>query len=191
RDLPSSGLAILRELYELRESLARTMDRPPFKILGEETLVRLALTPPSDLAGLEGIPGCTPKVIARWGGAILAAVARARALPATDLPTFERPPRPRIPGIVARRIEALRQWRKDAAPRFGLEPGLLLPNRLITTVALAGPGDPATLAALDGVRRWRGASLGARIVAARAAPGQGGLAMNDWSAKLVCPPLGV
>ena len=170
RDLSPRGLAILRELYELRESLARSMDRPPFKILGEETLVRLALTPPTDLSGLEGIPGCTPKVIARWGGAIVAAVGRAQALPETDWPTLERHPRPRIPGIVARRIEALRQWRKDAAPRFGLEPGLLLPNRLITTVAFAGPRDPATLATLDGVRRWRAEIMGAEIVAVLAAP---------------------
>jgi ribonuclease D len=170
RDLSPRGLAILRELYELRESLARSMDRPPFKILGEETLVRLALTPPTDLSGLEGIPGCTPKVIARLGGAILAAVGRAQTRPESDWPTLERHPRPRIPGIVARRIEALRQWRKDAAPRFGLEPGLLLPNRLITTVALAGPRDPATLATLDGVRRWRAEIMGAEIVAVLAAP---------------------
>jgi ribonuclease D len=109
-------------------------------------------------------------VIARWGGAILAAVARAQALAETDFPALERHPRPRIPGIVARRIEALRQWRKDAAPRFGLEPGLLLPNRLITTVAFAGPRDPATLATLDGVRRWRAEIMGAEIVAVLAAP---------------------
>ena len=63
-----------------------------------------------------------------------------------------------------------RQWRKDAAPRFGLEPGLLLPNRLITTVALASPRDPAALATLDGVRRWRAEIMGAEIVAVLAAP---------------------
>ena len=170
RDLPPRGLAILRELYELREGLARTMDRPPFKILAEETLVRLAQTPPADPSGLEGIPGCTPKVIARWGEAVLSAVARAQALPETAWPTLERHPRPRIPGIVARRIEALREWRKDASPRFGLEPGLLLPNRLITTVALADPRDPAALASLDGVRRWRAEIFGAEIVAVLAAP---------------------
>ena len=42
RELAPRNLAVLRELYQLRESLARTLDRPPFKILGEETLVRLA-----------------------------------------------------------------------------------------------------------------------------------------------------
>jgi ribonuclease D len=170
RDLPSSNLAILRELYELREQLARAADRPPFKILAEETLVRLALAPPDDAAALAAVPGCTPKVIGRWGEAILAAVARAREIPEAALPTLERPPRLRIPGIAARRIEVLRQWRTEAAPRFGLEPGLLLPNRLITTVALAAPRDAGALAMLDGLRRWRAETFGAEIIAALAAP---------------------
>ena len=168
RDLPPRHLGILRELYQLREQLARATDRPPFKILGEETLVRLAQAPPGDLTQLAPIPGCTPKVIARWGEAILSAVARALALPETSLPTLERRPRLRLPAVVAHRIEALRQWRKDAAPRFGLEPGLLLPNRLITAVAMAGPREPHALAALDGVRRWRAETFGDEIVAALA-----------------------
>jgi ribonuclease D len=109
-------------------------------------------------------------VIARWGGAILAAVDRARAIQEDALPALERPPRLRIPGTAARRIEALRQWRTEAAPRFGLEPGLLLPNRLITTVALAAPRDTGALASLDGVRRWRATTFGSEIVAALAAP---------------------
>jgi ribonuclease D len=67
RELPPRYLAVLRELYELREQLARTTDRPPFKILAEETLVRLAQTPPEIRRRWPAIPGCTPKVIARWG----------------------------------------------------------------------------------------------------------------------------
>ena len=170
RELPARHLAVLRELYGLREQLARTTDRPPFKILAEETLVRLAQTPPDDSTALAAIPGCTPKVIARWGEAILSAIDRARTIPDDALPMLERPTRLRIPGAAARRIEALRHWRTEAAPRFGLEPGLLLPNRLITTVALAAPRDTETLAALDGVRRWRAETFGSEIVAALAAP---------------------
>jgi len=170
RELPIRNLAILRELYELREQLARSADRPPFKILAEETLVRLAQNPPADAAALALIPGCTPKVIGRWGEPIRAAVARGVETPESALPVLERTARPRIPGNAARRIEALRQWRTQAAPRFALEPGLLLPNRLITTIALAAPRDPGALAALDGVRRWRAETFGAEIVAALAVP---------------------
>ena len=165
RELSPRNLAILRELHDLREQLARAADRPPFKILSPETLVALAQASPADRAAMAQIVGCTARVIARWGDAILAAVARAQALPDDALPALERRPRPRISGAVARRIEALRQWRTDAAPRFGLEPGLLLPNRLIGAVAAAWPGDPGALASVDGIRRWRAEAFGTEIVA--------------------------
>src|SRR5213076_1302061 len=79
RELSPRGLAVLRELYELREHLARAHDRPPFKILAEETLVRLAQAAPGDRPALAQVPGCTPRVIERWGEAIHDAVAHALA----------------------------------------------------------------------------------------------------------------
>jgi len=166
RELPPRGLAVARELYALRERLARAHDRPPFKILSEETLVRLAGAAPGDREALAQVSGCTPKVIARWGDAILEAVARALVRPADELPRIEPRPRPRIAAAAERRIERLKQWRGPAAPRFGLEPGLLLPNRLITAIALAGPRDLGELARVDSVRRWRVETFGDEIVAA-------------------------
>ncbi|MBI4636409.1 MAG: HRDC domain-containing protein [Candidatus Rokubacteria bacterium] len=157
---------MLRELYELRERLARDADRPPFKILSEEILVRLARLLPADRTGLAGVPGCTPRVIERWGEPILAAIARALALPPEAPPVPEQRPRPSVPAEVRRRVEALRRWRSGASPRTGLEPGVLLPNRLIGAIAAAGPRDRAHLGRVDGVRRWRVDALGDEILAA-------------------------
>jgi ribonuclease D len=151
RELPLRALALLRELFDTREQLARAADRPPFKVLAET---------------LAPVPGCTPRVIGRWGAAILDAIARGRALPDDRLPVLTRTPRPPMPGAVRRRIEALRQWRVEAAPRFALDPGVLLPNRLIRAIAEAGPRDLAGLTAVEGVRRWRVEAMGAELVRA-------------------------
>src|SRR5262249_59440250 len=86
RELPPQGLAAMRELFALREQLARAADRPPFKVLGEDTLLRIAQTLPRDAATLGTIVGVTPRVQGRWGTAILAAVERALALSEVDLP---------------------------------------------------------------------------------------------------------
>jgi ribonuclease D len=181
RDLSARGLATLRELYELRESLARAADRPPFKILSEEILVELAKTLPVDSQALATIRGVTPRVIGRWGGALLAAIHRGQGVDDSVLPQWPRRPRPSIPGAVSRRVEALRKWRAGATERIGLEPGVLLPNRrlepgvllpnrLISVIAEAAPRSVDALLAVDGVRRWRAEQFGSELIAALERP---------------------
>jgi ribonuclease D len=170
RDLPARGLAVLRELFALREQLARAADRPPFKILGEDTLLKIAQTLPGDSMALGAISGITPRVLGRWGTALLGAVQRGLALDEAELPVIPRRPRPVIPGAMSRRIDKLRRWRTVAVEQVGLEPGVLLPNRLITAVAAAGPRTLDELEAVEGVRRWRVATLGRDLLAALAAP---------------------
>jgi ribonuclease D len=72
RGLDSRGLALLRELYVAREDWALEAGRPPFKVLGNESLVRLAAKRPRAREGLRKIPGCSPKVVQRYGDGILA-----------------------------------------------------------------------------------------------------------------------
>jgi ribonuclease D len=170
RELSTRSLAALRELYELREALARAADRPPFKILSEEILVELARALPADTAALAAVRGVTPRVIGRWGHALMAAIERARALDDRALPQWPRRPRPSVPGAVSRRIEALRKWRAASTERLGLEPGLLLPNRLISVIAEAAPRSTEALMALDGVRRWRAEHFGRELIAALERP---------------------
>ena len=165
RELSTRGLAILRELHEQRETLARRLDRPPFKVFNDDALVRLAVAAPQDREQLAAVAGMTPRVVGRWGDEVLAAVARGLALPESELPVLERKSRPHVPAAVRRRIEALRVWRGEATPRFALEPGVLLPNRLIGTVAEAGPRDAEALARVEGFRRWRVEAFGSEILA--------------------------
>jgi ribonuclease D len=170
RDLPPRGMAALRELWALREELALAADRPPFKILNEETLLRIAQQLPRDSATLGAIAGITPRVLGRWGGAILDAVERGLALPDSELPVLPRARRPTISAATSRRIEKLRRWRAGATERIGLEPGVVLPNRLITAVAEAAPRTLEELARVDGVRRWRVETFGAELLAAMIGP---------------------
>jgi len=169
RELTPRGLAVLHDLYDLRERLALAADRPPFKILGDATLVQLAARLPADRAALVPVPGCTPRVIDRWGERVLETIARAPETP----PALAAAPlrRPGLPGAARRRIEALRVWRAEASKRVGLEPGLVLPNRLITAVAEAAPRDVESLAAIDGVRRWRAEAFGVELIATLATIG--------------------
>ncbi|HVQ74924.1 MAG TPA: HRDC domain-containing protein [Candidatus Binatia bacterium] len=163
-DLDPRGLAALRELYRARENLALSLDRPPFMIVGNDGLVRLAALRPRDAAQVLAVPGCSPSVVRRFGDMILAAVARAESLPDSDLPVRPRRPRPSIPAAVRHRAEALREWRTAACQQFGFEPGLVLPQRLIDRLAADPPGDALALAEVDGFRRWRAGLFGEEVL---------------------------
>ena len=172
RELDGRGLAVLRELFVAREGWARVAGRPPFKVLGNESLVRLAVERPRTRQGLLSVPGCSPKVVERYGDGLLAAVARGRSIPEAELPTYPRPKKPRVPPGMQRRIDAVTRWRAKAAEQFGLDPGLLLPRRLIERLAEAVPADLDALRDMDGLRRWRSETFGEAIlgVLAAAAP---------------------
>jgi ribonuclease D len=162
--LDARGLGVLHELYRAREGLALALDRPPFMILGNETLVRLAALRPREGTQILTVPGCTPALVRRFGEAILSAVARAESLPDSELPVRPRRPRPSAPARVRRRAEALRTWRSAASKQLGLEPGLVLPQRLIDRLAADPPRDLAGFAAVEGLRRWRGDLFGAELL---------------------------
>lgn len=164
KELDGRGLAALRELFIAREAWAWEAGRPPFKVLGNESLVRLAADRPRAREGLQGIPGSSPKVVQRYADGLLAAIARADAIPEAELPAYPRPKKPRIPAAVQRRIEALTRWRAKTAERLGLDPGLLLPRRLIEHLAEQVPPDRETLGEIEGVRRWRAETFGREIL---------------------------
>ena len=164
KDLDRRSLAVLRELYQARETMARARDRPPFMIIGNESLVRLARERPRAAAGVRAIPGCGPTVVRRFGDIILEAIARGEAVPDRELPVRPRTPRPIVPAPVRRRAEALRAWRLRASEQLGLEPGLLLPQRLIDRLAAGPPPDVVALTQADGVRRWRAELFGHELL---------------------------
>jgi len=166
--LDRRGLAILKELHRQREAWARAERRPPFKVLNPDTLVALASARPRSREALAEIAGLTPRLVERYGEGIVDAVARGLAEPLPDEPRPERRRRPIVPPQVQQRAERLRGWRATAAERSGLDPGVLLPQRLIDTLAAAPPDDLVALRGVPGLRQWRTDTFGPEILAALA-----------------------
>ena len=166
RTLDRRSLAVLQALFVAREAWAHAWERPPFKVVGNDTLLRLAARRPKTPDDLARVPGCTPSVLRRHGEGILDAVARGEAVAEEELPVLRRPKKPRLSPAVERRIASLLTWRAEAAPRLGLDPGLVLPRRLIERLATEAPAHVTALGAVEGIRRWRVEALGAEILAA-------------------------
>ena len=164
--LPPRGLAVLRVLYHQREAWARAEHRPPFKVLPPEALVALAERQSAEPAALVGVPGLSPRLVERYGEGLLAAAARGLVERLPEPPRPPRPPRPVVTTVSRQRAEALRKWRTEAAETSGLDPGVLLPQRLIDALALDPPTALDGLRSVPGLRHWRVDAFGPAILAA-------------------------
>jgi ribonuclease D len=168
RRLRPRQLAALRELHAWRERRAEETDRPAFKILGNETLRKVAERRPRTLPELRHVPGVLPRLRGRADD-ILGALRRAAELPDSELPVIPRSARPVVSAEVLQRTTRLKEWRTRRAAELRVEVSVVLPQRLIDRVAAAGPQDPAALAAVEGLRRWRLEAFGDELLAAVAA----------------------
>ncbi len=164
--LPARDLAVLRELFFVREEWARRADRPLFKVVSDEVLFALAAQRPVDNAGMARVKGMPRGLLERRADQLLAAIRRGEAVPEDQLP--RRPIRERVrwPRGTPQRIARLKAWRVKASVRVKLEPGVLLPQRLIDALAAAPPADAAGLEAFPGLRRWRAREFGEELLLA-------------------------
>lgn len=138
RDLDPAGLAVLRELYLFRDREARRRDRPPFKVIANATLRRLAEIRPRTLDELDRIKGMTPYLVRRYGRRVLRTIARGQQAKPPSSPRNSNHRRP-DPEVIAR-YEALRAWRRTRATPRGVEPDVIVSNATLMALARRRPG---------------------------------------------------
>ncbi|MEO8030733.1 MAG: HRDC domain-containing protein [Gemmatimonadota bacterium] len=170
KTLKGRALAVLRELYAWREETASQLDRATFRVLGNESLMALAVRQPADMAGLQGIPGLSPDAIGRRGPELLAAVARGMTVSLDSLPVIERGHRQARDPEFELALERLKVARNAAAERIGLATGVLCPNGILEGIARLRPRTVEALATVPGIRRWQVGVLGEELLAALTAP---------------------
>jgi ribonuclease D len=159
RQLRDRECAVLREIYQYRESVAERQDHPPFRVMGDATLLALAERSPRDKRALKGIVGMTGGQIQRHGNEILQAVRRGlRARP-------PRPPRSRLSSrVVSARYEVLREWRKRRAQRRGVTSDVILAREVMWALARAAPHSMKELESVQDLGPWRRGEYGEEIL---------------------------
>lgn len=141
---------ILEAVLRFRDEEAQKKDLPPFKILGNETVREIAERNPSSVADFNGISGFSPKLVERYGKAVLHAVREGRTLPKDALPVFES--RKRVERTIPQdeRLKRLKAWRTAKAADLGMDPGIVVNNALLETLSETVPASPADLKGLKG-----------------------------------------
>ncbi len=167
-DLSPQQVAVLVELCKYRDKVARNLDRPLFKVMGDATLLAIAEQAPRDLEALRELPGMSRRQTERHGKALLAVVQR--GLEAD--PVY--PPRsPRPSDAFLDRVEALRRWRKETAEQMGVKSDVVLPRDLMTAIAEQNPRNLKDLGGVLEEVPWRLKTFGGQILEVLAEAGNG------------------
>jgi len=151
RDFTRRQMAILRELYLLREQLAEQRNRPPFKVITDEVLVAVVRTEPITAKELGAVPGMSYGQIERYGAKILQAVLLGQQ---SEMPN--KPDRaPRVDPVTMARFDALHEWRKARAAERGVESDVIVPKECLWALARSAPTRVEDLSGIYGLGPWK------------------------------------
>jgi ribonuclease D len=167
RDLHPVERRILRELYVLREKIALELGRPPFKVIGNDSLVAIAIEKPKTMFQLGRIEGVSHGQARKLGMEIIAAIERATELgPLTKLPRL--PNREGTSGFTEQEgelHERLKLWRKGAAAQMGIDSAYLVNRHVLLRIAGQRPKTTDALARIEGIEPWQVETFGKAILA--------------------------
>jgi ribonuclease D len=162
RDLSPVAQAILRELFLWRDSKARALDLPAFKVIDDHSLLQIAERAPRSISELW---------ISKWqehhlGADIVAAVERGLTSPAPVPPARVHNDTFRPDGQTMIRFDRLRAWRVGRAEQRGVDNDVVLTNDVLLAVARANPTTLSELSALGLMGEYKLEEYGPTLLAA-------------------------
>lgn len=165
RGLDPEGMARLEALFHWRESTAEARDVPPFRVMGNESLLELAARPPRDAKDLASVPGIGWNLARKIGPELmeLLATARGRRIEVEDLPRLSSSER-RRQQVGRDNLEALRMWRKERALALDLPSERLLHRRQLEDLAQALPRTREELQKTLSLNEWQREFLEASLL---------------------------
>ena len=159
-DLSGREAAVLQELCRYRDQVARSLNRPLFKVISDRTLLSIAAAAPEDVRELRRSGALSPRQLQRHGEALVRAVRRGLKADPIYPPRTSRPEEAYLV-----RLEALRNWRKQRAREMGVNSDVVLPRDLMFTLAAENPRGEEALAQVLKDVPWRLERFGNEILA--------------------------
>jgi ribonuclease D len=160
QDLTPRQKTILNELCISREKLAERLNRPLFKVVNDQALLKIALAEPRTVEQLTSL-GLTERQLQRVGRSLLEAVERGENAPIVQAAEAER-----MPDAVMNRLNRLKNWRKEKAEALGVESDVVLPRVLMYALAEQNPRSAEMLGKVLAESPWRLKNFGAEILKA-------------------------
>ena len=171
-DLQPVERGMLKDIHRIREERARKENIAPFRIMTNDSMLRLIRRRPGSRKELaEGRFG-HQAFINKDSARLLEALSNPRPITNNELPA--RPRRDRQEEAILRR---LKRWRMMVAEARGLDSSLIISNRAIEELARRRPQSVAGIEALDLMNSWKLEHYGPKLLKALMAQG---LELPEW-----------
>jgi ribonuclease D len=164
RDLDPAQLGILRELHRWRDTQARKEDRPPFKIISDAMLIRIAQARLASTRALTHLGGVSEFVLRRYSHALVDASARGAASPQTARPHPHSRGDNFLDNVARNRLGKLKEWRKQRAEARGVENDVIISNDVLTALARKNPRTLDALIAATDLGPWKTREYGEEML---------------------------
>ena len=160
-ELTDGERAILREIWRWRDHEARTRDQAPFRVAGNDVLLRLARVTRQSERAQDGVQAARVPLSEASQRALLAALEAGLAVPKAEWPgPMERDPWARLPRAQQARFVKLRASRDRIAGELGIDPGLLAARSALENLAARENLAAEDLVEVGGLLPWQAALLG-------------------------------
>ncbi len=142
-DLAPRQLCALQSLHDLREEIAKKLDRPPFKVLSNQALLEVAQTLPRYFEELKLLPSLSESQARHFGKDLLSAVKNSKNMQNIPHNHYQKPDR-----VFLQRKDTLGEWRKKTGEKIGVPSDVILPRESMVAIA---ENDPQNLAELKDI----------------------------------------
>ena len=159
--LNPQATAVLRELYILRDALAKSLDHPPQRLIPNKALLQVVRRRPRSVKQLYDIRGLPAWLVRQSGDEIIEALRHGLS---SRLP-IKRPKLEAIPPAISERYAALHSWRRETASARGVESDVIISRGTLWEIARRKPASAEDLRDIPGLGPWRRATYGSALVA--------------------------
>jgi len=162
--MDNRSLAVLENLLQVRLKIAQKKDQPLFKIISNPSLMTMAYEKPVTIDQMLSIRAISKKQADMYGKICVEAITKAISLDHKALPSYPKTRRPKKNVIVQERIIRLKKMREKLSAAIGIEPGFLLNNAVIGSIAFKNPATSEDLLKIEHVRHWQVEAIGNDIL---------------------------
>ncbi len=163
--LKPRSLAILEALLQFRKKVAEKKDKPLFKIIGNNDLMKITLARPVTLRVLKGTKALSNRQISIYGNALVETINKAIKIPEDKLLVYPRKKAPVLSHRVPKRVKELKKWRYKKAKELEVDSAIICNNALITSISVLNPSNSNSLETIKNMKSWQKKEFGKEIIA--------------------------